>query len=112
MARTIEVQVAICLNGQKTKQPIQAYPAGSHFAVHRPCGLGAILFENTWVLTHIPTGHSVGSFRTRKAAIACAEKLEPMCNWAKVTSKGPPRPISVALRKMLLVAQGYGGYAD
>ena len=96
-----------CYNGTRG---VSGWRIGKLFAVHhgRPSGGGG------WTLTHVPSGCSVGWFKTRKAAVALALDFVgkvPAGLWNVRTNGGMKRkaktmPGALAIARELRVKHG------
>lgn len=67
---------------KKKKIPIVAWRRGA-MAVHERVSVGL----KEAVITHAPTGLRIYSFPTRDIAAECAEKLEPLADWDRISKK-------------------------
>lgn len=74
--------VSLNLHHPDERIPVEAWRR-SAFAIHERMGSSG----KEAVLTHAPTGLRINSFESMDDAAECAEKIEPLTDWAAIDKK-------------------------
>ena len=89
MANRIQVTLATREGIPATTTSALRPTPGSVLAVHPRLSDGGLKSRNGWVVTHIPSGRSVGVvFATRAQALRVAEAFGERAEWSRVGPRG------------------------
>src|SRR5688500_17825817 len=76
MMKRIELKIEYEHGQERGFYPVDAWVAAPGLAVHRIRYL-----EKEWAVTHIPTGHYLMEYLTRKAALSAAKRFAALGDW-------------------------------